>query len=525
LAFLDKKDRRWFYAALSLGLLGQDVPELAEKSAGWVINGKAVGLDTLAERHVLARDSQDSRARKTLAQLREVRGELAALSLSAPGQLQQRTTRWEDLTERERALSRELGQVIGGSLGKGRWRELREVRTAIPEDAVLVEIARFDVADFGAEGTDWERKRPAHYVAWVIPARGAVRVVDLGEAEKIDGAVRDLRGEVQAFIDAVKKKTGPLVGLDDDEREKRFLRPLTELSRLVLQPLEIEPSRRWIISPDASLWLVPWAALPRKGRFAMEDHPISLLATSRDLILREAPVRPTEPVVFAGVDYGTLPVKNPPRLRFGSLPFSLAEAKQITPSLKKYAGVQPVVFTDEAATEKAFRNVRSPRVVVLSTHGFVRENAPDLSKNPLLQCGLAFAGANQRGRSGKGADEDGVLFGQETLEVDLRGTELVVLSACETAVSKDDPQSGEGVFSLRYAFQLAGARSVVATLWEVPDRPTAMITVEFFRQLAENPGDKAEALRRAQVKLLNERRKLGLSTHPFQWAALTLTGQ
>src|SRR5262249_49218866 len=144
----------------------------------------------------------DSRAREKLVQLQEVRGELAALSLSAVGQPEQGKTKWEELTEKEKTLSRELGQLIGGSLGKGSWKELRDVRKAIPEDAVLVEIARFNVADFHAKGTEWERQRPARYVAWVIPARGAVRIVDLGEAEKIDAAVRNLGAEVQAFLDA-----------------------------------------------------------------------------------------------------------------------------------------------------------------------------------------------------------------------------------------------------------------------------------------------------------------------------------
>jgi CHAT domain-containing protein len=81
------------------------------------------------------------------------------------------------------------------------------------------------------------------------------------------------------------------------------------------------------------------------------------------------------------------------------------------------------------------------------------------------------------------------------------------------------------MFSLQYAFQLAGARSVVATLWEVVDEDTAMLTRDLFLQLVKGKRDKAEALQQAQVEQINQRRENKLSTHPFFWAALTLTGQ
>ena len=479
-----------------------------------------------------------------------------------PGQEADRLREIDRLTAQERELSRQLGQAVARSVREDPWVAPDEVRRALPDDAVLVEIARFRVANFQAKGTE-KYFLPPHYAAWVIPpaGRGEVRLIDLGAAEPIEAAVATVRRAIQPDPAALRERGEP-------EVEAELHTPLETLASLVLRPLlpHIGGAKRWVLSPDAALWLVPWAAMPLDGsRYAIEEHAIRYVVSGRDLAQPAGQSSAGQALVMADPDYDLDPAASQRAVRqvlrgretpapelalrglsrafhLGAIPRlkgTAAEARAIIPTLGSFAGVAPVLYTDRWALEAVFKAFARPRVVVLSTHGFFlddqREPPDDKtpmlardgrsgskpavpSENPLLRCGLLLAGCN---RAPAGGGEDGVLTGLEIVGTDLRGTELVVLSACETGLGT--VRNGEGVAGLRQAFQLAGAQSVLATLWQIPDKESARLMSAFFDNLAQGKG-KAEALRQAQLAQIESRRKRYGAAHPFFWAAFTLTG-
>jgi CHAT domain-containing protein/tetratricopeptide (TPR) repeat protein len=522
LAFLEHKDAAQFHFAESLALSRREEAAIAALSAGWLLNGKAVAQESLAQRVLAALDAGDHAER--------------------------------------------LGKASAPSSRAEPWVELAEVRKALPADAVLIEISKFDMTNFAANGKD-KKSLGYRYAAWVITAEGDVHIVDLGPADAIEDAVKDVR---QALRDAQGSPKHPSTITQDGEpnAEKALLKPLAALSKLVLEPLaeHIDGKKRWYISPDASLWLVPWAALPLKdGRYAVEAHTISYLVSGRDLAAIPSKAKPGRPRMMADPDYDlgmaearaatkdlvgkaaapapSLRALSPSlgRMQAPRLPGTAAEAKSIQPALEKYAGEEAWLYQQDKALEGVFKSFRGPRVLVLSTHGFfledqvvapsdklgMEEKRPALDKegkpleNPLLRCGLLLAGCNNRDQAKEG-DEDGVLTGLEVAGTDLRGTELVVLSACETGLG--EVHNGEGVAGLRQAFQLAGARAVAATLWQIPDRESAKLMGDFFANLGDGK-PKAEALREAQLAMIQTRREKNAAAHPFFWAAFTLTGQ
>jgi CHAT domain-containing protein/tetratricopeptide (TPR) repeat protein len=547
MAYLNHSYFHSLATALSIGLERKADAQAAELTAEWLLNGKAVAQESLVQVALQLRDARSPAAARVLGELLGVRQDLARLSVQVPPPGREEAYRKQraELTAREEELARRAEEAGATSAGADRWVRLDRARKVLLDDAVLIDVARFRVFDYrtGEE----QKKGSARYAAWVTPKRGPVALVDLGPAEAIDAALRKCREGMQntrALLRQIKEQ--------GEEKAERALRAdLEALSKLVLRPLlaHAGKAKRWLVSPDGNLWLVPFEALLlADGSYVIEKHQVGYLTSGRDLLFT-APVglKTSAPLVLADPAFDLDPAgakagaKMPAdggeertrslsgALHLGRvqrLPGTAAEAKAIAPSLKALAGTAPQVFTQERALEGVVKAARSPRVLVLCTHGFFLPDQQAAGKqaawseNPLLRCGLLLAGCN---KAGKAADaNDGVLTGLEVVGTDLRGTELVVLSACETGLG--DVQSGEGVAGLRQAFQLAGAQAVVSTLWQVPDRQSARLMALFFAGLSKGQG-KAEALRAAKLKLIEERRDDFAAAHPFFWAAFTLTGE
>ncbi len=242
-------------------------------------------------------------------------------------------------------------------------------------------------------------------------------------------------------------------------------------------------------------------------------------------------------------------------LKFNPLPGSGVEATNVA----KLLGENATLRLGPEAREAELKAVVSPRVLQLATHGFflsdqefkrapqspfetgrdafhprpkllagnmgTRWNASlpqEQWENPLVRCGIALAGANHFSQSAIGNQqfeiEDGLLTGLEASLLNLQGTELVILSACDSGTG--EVKIGEGVMSLRRAFRIAGAETVLASHWKVSDKATSQLMTEFMRRWRSGEPH-AKAWREAQLSLLRSKD----SSNPYFWAAFTLTGQ
>jgi CHAT domain-containing protein len=211
---------------------------------------------------------------------------------------------------------------------------------------------------------------------------------------------------------------------------------------------------------------------------------------------------------------------------FAPLPGTALEATAI-----KSQFPEAKLLTGKMATESAVKQISAPSILHIATHGFFladpKRASPENSsentrgaradfdvKNPLLRSGLALAGANLN----QTGPERGILTALEASNLNLWGTKLVTLSACDTGVG--EVRNGEGVYGLRRAFVLAGTESIVMSLWPVSDYTTREIMVSYYKGLKKGLG-RGEALRQTKLAMLKRRDV----QRPFYWASFIQSGE
>jgi CHAT domain-containing protein len=192
---------------------------------------------------------------------------------------------------------------------------------------------------------------------------------------------------------------------------------------------------------------------------------------------------------------------------------------------------------EKEATEENIKKVNKPEVLHIATHGYFYQEGVAEEKlaegsrilvqgekeetvekirqeNALLRAWLFFAGANRGGDE----DNDGTMTALEMANLDLHGTKLVVLSACDSGVG--EVKSGEGVYGMRRALVLAGSESQIISLWPVSDKATKELMIEYYRRLKEGEG-RSDALQNAQLDMLKSPRR----RHPYYWASFIQSGE
>ncbi len=336
--------------------------------------------------------------------------------------------------------------------------------------------------------------------------------------------------------------------IEDTVSYNAFWKPIADK----LSTLNKKGFKKIYFSPDGVFHQLSLNTLknPKTNQFLLEEANIQLIGSSRDLIELNKKSRDLsqnyenyQAHLLGYPIYGAENTeKEPEKKRDRSLGFSgmqsavgVAGAVSLLPGTKKEVENVFGLFNQkklkvnlllaENATEEALKNLKSPTILHVATHGFFIPEIKDsevqdmqtamnrnLLKNPFLRSGLLLAGC-QKPNPDK---EDGILTAEEVMNLTLDNTELVVMSACETGLG--DIQAGEGVFGLQRAFQQAGAKSVLMSLWKVDDDATQTLMTEFYTALLKGQS-KRQAFKTAQVNLKKR------FPEPYYWGAFVMVGE
>jgi CHAT domain-containing protein len=501
--------------------------------AAAVLRYKGAVLDSVIEDRLVAEASRDLDDRKLIEQLQSARQQLGKLLLQTAHEESSETNRRiEELEKQAEGTEAKLTQKVS-HLGQARRSlhvTIEQVQSALPQNAALVEYLHY-----------WHyltiRKREPHFAAIVLYPKRPPVFVPLGKAQEIETLVRRYQKLVRRHS-------------EDEELSAN----LSALYTAVWEPIQHalpEETKRLIISPDGQLNFLGFSTLltPDK-RFMAEKFIVQYAASGRDLMRDSKPAQNNGVIVFGNPDFqlnaskmlaraGNQTSQNGPGmlrgaetrdmedLSFPALDGTQAECEHLAAKFKGW-NWKTTGLTGAAASKQALLNAHSPYVLHLATHGFFEQKRETESKiepqlatfaptftlsrffiNPMHRSGLALAGAETTLAAWKQGDvppieTDGIVTAEDISTIDLKGTWLVTLSACDTG--SGEARAGEGVLGLRRGFIEAGAQNLLMTLWPISDEFTVQIMSDFY-EAAHRGGDAPLALATVQRDWLVRLRK------------------
>jgi CHAT domain-containing protein/Tfp pilus assembly protein PilF len=391
--------------------------------------------------------------------------------------------RYQELEQRGQQLETQLSKQIATFRQTIAPVELAKIQTLIPSDAALVHLVKY--RPFNPKGGTTNRFGAPRYAAATLRTTGNPHWVDLGTAAEIEKNIQTFRTYLQD-------------GSTTNNLQRNKIARI--LHAQLIQPLRqhLGDTKHLLLSPDAALNLIPFEALQdENNKYLIERYAFSYLTSGRDLTrFTAAPPSRQSPVIFSQINYDRSTNYSP-----------LATSAETTAIQRIFPNAE--LKLDRAATKAALQKIQAPQILHLATHGFFKPapNNPENPKqfdNPLTRSGIILAGTDQ-------------LTGLEASALDLYGTQLVVLSACETGLG--DISAGEGIYGLRRALVIAGSQSQVLSLWKVENNATVELMKIFYANLKAGMG-RHEALRDAQLKLLRHPNY----KNPYNWAAFIPSG-
>ena len=412
----------------------------------------------------------------------------------------------EVLQNMDRDLNR-LSTVYATSNTPPNWQLIKD---KLGKDEALVEIHRYQEFDF----QNWKWSNIIRYVAFVVTAKTKEPVL----IKLADGNYLEEKG-IKAYANKIKFK------LQDDESYNNFWKPIE---------LELRKYKKIYFSSDGVYHNVNLQTLinPSTKKYLIQEKDIQIITSGRDLI--ETPRKPSPAklgMLIGNPSFGEFPegfngtkrsiellTKGNERSGIAPLPGSEKEVNTIA-GLLNNSGWKSIVLTNDEAEEGALKDMLKPNILHIATHAFFYQQNNQSNTNPLYNTGLLFTGAAKAFASPEtnSKNNDGILTSYEALNLNIDNTNLVVLSACETGLG--DILNGEGIYGLQRAFKIAGARTIIMSLWKVDDLATNELMTAFYDFLLNGGLSKREAFFKAQLKLKEK------YPEPYYWGAFVVLGE
>lgn len=275
-------------------------------------------------------------------------------------------------------------------------------------------------------------------------------------------------------------------------------------------------------SAHGSLHSMSMETMPLPDNTWTSDRYVPIRLTSTAHLVKPQKSYDRSAILYGGLSYNLTPktmrteamLASRTRAGVDPLPYTKTEIENIGKNLKQ-RGYKVTLLSGSKGNEESFKALsgHSPAIIHLATHGFYKDTYDNDERDPMLRTGLLLSGANAKAlMTGRENYDDGVLTAHEISRLDLRGTELVVLSACETGMGDITP---DGVWGLQRAFKIAGAETLILSLWEIAEEPTEQFMSIFYNEYLRDH-NKIRAFRKAQDAIRQA------YPEDFHWAAFIM---
>jgi len=477
-----------------------------------IFRRKAFFMDSYVYRRRMISHESDERVKNDFSQLKSTKYEIARMINTRPQDIENFKKFKNQLYQLEKeckTLERNIAYHIPDSYLENiqNIEGHDEIQARLPPNSAVIEFLKYSSINLKKKTSHALKPR---YAVFILRSDVDLKLVDLGSASEIDDLIKKTIQEIE---------DGELIPSTLERLSDKILTPISSL---------IDKKQHLFVIPDASLNILPIGILLSDGKYLIEKTRITYLTSSRDLLKNNGyeTQNQTDPIIIADPDYDLVD-KNDHSNQISTInhqrvfsepldPFERLEGTRVE-GKKVHSIIGGELWLGANALESRLKNIHSPKILHIASHGYYLPENQTNNSHSLFRCGFVLAGVNSflRGLPLPTEAEDGIVTAYEVTELDLKSTDLVVLSACETGLG--DNIAGEGVFGFRRSFVLTGAKTLVMSIWSIPDEETKELMVSFYSNLKSGM-EIAEALQKAQLSIKNKH------PHPCSWGAFILQG-